>query len=44
MRRLIMIAADSGSDQLAGIAGGMTITIAGGAHAYELEYALPDVR
>jgi Protein of unknown function (DUF3224) len=43
MRRLIMIA-DSGTDQLAGIAGRMTITIARGAHAYELEYALPDLR
>jgi hypothetical protein len=37
----ITVVPDSGSGQLAGLAGSMTITIAGGAHSYELEYTLP---
>jgi len=31
---------DSGTDQLAGLAGKMTIIIAGGTHSYELDYTL----
>ena len=39
----IMIAPDSGSGQLEGIAGKMTINIApDGKHSYDLEYTLPE--
>jgi hypothetical protein len=39
----ITIVPDSGTEALTGLAGRMTIDIAaGGAHAYRLEYALPD--
>ena len=38
----VTIVPDSGTGQLAGIAGTMTITIAaGGKHSYDLEYTLP---
>jgi hypothetical protein len=38
----VMVAPDSGTGQLAGIAGRMTINIAGdGKHSYEFEYSLP---
>jgi len=38
----VTIVPDSGTGQLAGIAGKMTITIAaGGKHSYDLEYTLP---
>ncbi len=37
----IVVVPDSGTDQLTGLAGQMTIVIADGKHSYELEYALP---
>ena len=39
----IVIVPDSGTDQLAGLAGSMTIIIADGKHSYELDYTLPSV-
>jgi len=38
----VTIVPDSGAGELAGIAGQLTITVAGGVHAYDLEYSLPD--
>ena len=38
---VISVVPDSGTDQLAGIAGTMSIDIADGKHAYEFEYTLP---
>ena len=38
----ITVVPDSGTDQLAGLAGVMTILISDGAHSYELEYSLPE--
>jgi len=41
----ISVVPDSGTDQLAGITGNMTISIAAnGRHSYEFEYTLPDLR
>jgi hypothetical protein len=37
----ITVVPDSGTGQLAGISGKMTITITGGKHLYDLEYTLP---
>lgn len=37
----VKIVPDSGTDELRGIEGEMTITITDGAHHYELEYRLP---
>jgi hypothetical protein len=37
----IAVVPDSGTDELAGLQGRMTITIEGGAHSYELDYSLP---
>ena len=37
----INIVPDSGTDQLSGISGTMTITIADGKHSYDLDYTLP---
>lgn len=37
----IIVAPGSGSGELKGIAGTFTITIANGAHSYDLEYTLP---
>lgn len=37
---IVTVVPDSGTDQLAGIAGQMTIIIAGGKHSYEFEYTL----
>ena len=37
----ITVVPDSGTDQLAGLAGRMTIRIEDGKHFYELEYTLP---
>lgn len=37
----IIVVPDSGTDELSGIAGKMTIKIEGGKHFYELEYSLP---
>jgi len=36
----VTVVPDSGTDQLTGLAGKMTITIAGGKHSYELEYTI----
>lgn len=39
----VAVVPDSGSDELAGLAGTMTIVIAdGGKHSYEFEYSLPE--
>ena len=38
----VTIVPDSGTDQLVGIAGRMTIIVADGKHSYELEYTLDD--
>jgi len=38
----VAVVPDSGSDELAGITGTMTIQIADGKHSYEFEYALPE--
>jgi hypothetical protein len=37
----ITVVRDSGTGELTGLAGSMTITIAGGKHSYDLEYSLP---
>ena len=37
---IVTVVPDSGTDQLTGIAGKMTIIIAGGKHSYEFEYTL----
>jgi len=36
----VVVVPDSGTDQLTGLAGRMTIVIAGGKHSYEFEYRL----
>jgi hypothetical protein len=36
----VTVVPDSGTDQLTGLAGKMTIVIAGGTHSYDFEYAL----
>jgi hypothetical protein len=38
----ITVVPDSGSGQLAGLAGKMTIKIADGKHSYDFEYSLPE--
>jgi len=38
----ITVVPDSGTDQLVGLAGRMTITIADGKHSYDFEYTLPE--
>lgn len=38
----VHVVPDSGTDELAGIAGEMTINIAGGDHFYEFDYALAE--
>jgi len=40
----ITVVPDSGTGQLAGLAGKMTITIVDGKHLYDLEYTLADAR
>ena len=37
----ITVVPDSGSGELVGLSGRMTIAIADGKHSYELEYSLP---
>jgi hypothetical protein len=37
----VTVVPDSGTGQLAGLAGRLTIVIAGGKHSYDLEYTLP---
>jgi hypothetical protein len=39
---IVSVVPDSGTDQLTGLAGTMTIIIAGGKHSYELEYWIGD--
>ena len=39
----VVVVPDSGSGQLTGLSGAMTIIIAGGTHSYELDYTLPAV-
>lgn len=39
----VTIVPDSGTGELAGIAGELVITVANGVHSYELDYQLPDV-
>jgi hypothetical protein len=41
---IVTVVPDSGTDQLAGLAGKMTIIIADGKHSYELEYTLGGAR
>ncbi|HEY0199731.1 MAG TPA: DUF3224 domain-containing protein [Rhodanobacter sp.] len=38
----ITVVPDSGTDELAGLAGTLSITIADGKHSYDFEYSLPD--
>ena len=38
----ITVVPDSGSGQLAGLAGSMTVVIGGGKHSYSFEYTLPE--
>lgn len=38
----ISVVPDSGTGALAGLAGSMTLSIAGGVHSYELVYTLPE--
>jgi hypothetical protein len=38
----ITVVPDSGSGQLAGLAGSMTVIIEGGKHSYSFEYTLPE--
>ena len=40
----VVIVPDSGTADLAGLAGSMTIVIADGKHSYALDYTLPDAR
>lgn len=37
----VTVVPDSGTDQLVGLAGRMTIIIEGKAHSYDFEYTLP---
>ena len=41
-KQSVTVVPDSGTGQLAGLAGSMTIKITDGKHFYEFEYALPD--
>lgn len=38
----IVVVPDSGTEELAGISGSMTVEITEGRHSYRLEYSLPD--
>jgi hypothetical protein len=40
----IIVVPDSGTGQLVGITGKMTINIAAGKHSYDFEYSLPDAQ
>jgi len=42
MHMTITVVPDSGTGQLAGLTGSLTIKIDNGKHSYELEYSLPD--
>lgn len=39
----VTIVPDSGTDELAGIAGQLSISIANGVHSYDLQYTLPEL-
>ena len=39
----VSVVPDSGTDQLVGLTGKMTINIADGKHSYEFDYALPEL-
>ncbi len=41
---IVSVVPDSGTGELAGLAGTMTIRIAGGKHSYEFEYTLDDAQ
>lgn len=41
MEQIVTVVPDSGTDQLVGLAGKMTITVENGAHNYRLDYTLP---
>jgi hypothetical protein len=41
---IVSVVPDSGSDELLGMAGTLTITQTDGKHFYDLEYTLPDAR
>jgi len=41
---VINVVPDSGTDQLAGLAGTMTIKIDNARHSYEFDYTLPEIR
>ena len=40
---IVMVIPDSGTGQLKGLAGRLTITITGKHHAYALDYTLPEL-
>jgi hypothetical protein len=40
----VTVVPDSGTGQLVGLAGKMTIIITEGKHSYEFDYTLPDAR
>lgn len=42
MELVVRVVPDSGTGELAGLAGTMAIRIEGGGHFYDLEYSLPD--
>jgi hypothetical protein len=42
MHLTVTVVPDSGTDQLTGLAGAMTIKIVGKQHFYEFEYTLPE--
>lgn len=42
-RLIVAVVPDTGTDELTGLAGTMTIDVSGGGHAYELTYTLPDL-
>ena len=39
----VTVVPDSGTDQLTGLSGTMTIDVAGGRHSYEFEYTIPPI-
>jgi hypothetical protein len=41
-QQIVSVVPDSGTGELAGLAGTMTIAIAEGEHSYDFEYTLPD--
>jgi len=41
LEQIVTVVPDSGTEQLTGLSGKMTITVEGGAHTYRLDYVLP---